>query len=39
MIAAGVTRQFDARFGDNGAQFVKNVYGGLWWQGRLGGSL
>jgi glyoxylase-like metal-dependent hydrolase (beta-lactamase superfamily II) len=39
MIAAGVTKEFDARFGANGAQFVQNVYGGLWWQGRLGGSL
>jgi glyoxylase-like metal-dependent hydrolase (beta-lactamase superfamily II) len=39
MIAAGVTREFDAQFGPNGEQFVRNVYGGLWWQGRLNGSL
>jgi glyoxylase-like metal-dependent hydrolase (beta-lactamase superfamily II) len=39
MIAAGVTKEFDATFGPNSAEFVSNVYGGLWWQGRLNGSL
>ena len=39
MIAAGVTREFDALFGANSERFVRNVYGGLWWQGRLNGSL
>jgi glyoxylase-like metal-dependent hydrolase (beta-lactamase superfamily II) len=39
MIAAGVTREFDGTFGTNRDRFVQNVYGGLWWQGRLSGSL
>ena len=39
MIAAGVTREFDSLFGANSERFIRNVYGGLWWQGRLGGSL
>jgi glyoxylase-like metal-dependent hydrolase (beta-lactamase superfamily II) len=39
MLAAGVTKEFDASFGNNGAEFVTNVYGGLWWQGRLNGAL
>jgi hypothetical protein len=39
MIAAGVTQEFDALFGANSERFVRNVYGGLWWQGRLNGSL
>jgi glyoxylase-like metal-dependent hydrolase (beta-lactamase superfamily II) len=39
MIAADVTREFDSSFGTNREQFVENVYGGLWWQGRLTGSL
>jgi glyoxylase-like metal-dependent hydrolase (beta-lactamase superfamily II) len=39
MIAADVTREFDDDFGTNRARFIENVYGGLWWQGRLTGSL
>jgi glyoxylase-like metal-dependent hydrolase (beta-lactamase superfamily II) len=39
MIGAGVTREFDALFGADSERFVRNVYGGLWWQGRLNGSL
>lgn len=39
MLAAGVTAEFDAAWGDNRERFVANVYGGLWWQGRLDGSL
>lgn len=39
MLEAGVTDEFDAHWGDNRRRFVSNVYGGLWWQGRLDGSL
>jgi hypothetical protein len=39
MLAAGVTDDFDARWGDNRERFVANVYGGLWWVGRLTNSL
>jgi cyclase len=39
MLAAGVTADFDARWGSNRDRFVSNVYNGLWWQGRLDGSL
>ena len=39
MIASGVTAEFDARFGDEGALFIRNVYEGLWWAGRLTNSL
>jgi len=39
MIAARVTAEFDSTWGENHEQFVTNVYGGLWWQGRLDGSL
>jgi glyoxylase-like metal-dependent hydrolase (beta-lactamase superfamily II) len=39
MLAAGVTKEFDAAWGDNRERFVANVYDGLWWQGRLDGSL
>lgn len=39
MVEAGVTDDFDAVWGDNRERFVTNVYGGLWWQGRLDGSL
>jgi glyoxylase-like metal-dependent hydrolase (beta-lactamase superfamily II) len=38
MIAAHVTEDYDAAWGDP-AQFVSNVYAGLWWGGRLGGTL
>ena len=31
MIEAQITEEFDARFGNNGALFVSNVYEGLWW--------
>lgn len=39
MVAAGVTAEFDADWGHNRERFIANVYGGLWWQGRLGDSL
>ena len=39
MLAAGVTDEFDQYWGDNTARFVANVYGGLWWVGRLTNSL
>ena len=39
MIAAGVTDEFDAGWGNNRDLFLTNVYNGLWWQGRLDGSL
>lgn len=39
MLAAGVTAEFDAAWGDNRERFVTNIYGGLWWQGRLQQSL
>ncbi len=39
MVASGVTDEFDAVWGDNRERFVANVYGGLWWQGRLQNSL
>jgi len=39
MLAAGVTSEFDAAWGDNRARFVANIYNGLWWAGRLSDSL
>lgn len=39
MLAAGVTKEFDAQWGGDPTRFVYNVYNGLWWQGRLDGSL
>lgn len=39
MIASGVTAEFDADWGANRERFISNVYDGLWWQGRLDGSL
>jgi cyclase len=39
MLAAGVTDEFDAKWGGNRARFVANVYNGLWWAGRLSDSL
>lgn len=39
MLAAGVTEEFDAQWGNNRERFVSNVYGGLWWVGRLTNSL
>jgi cyclase len=39
MIAAGVTDEFDSAWGDNRERFIENIYNGLWWQGRLNGSL
>ena len=39
MIAAGVTAEFDGAWGTNRERFISNVYDGLWWQGRLNGSL
>ena len=31
MIAAGLTKEFDARFGNDARQFIANTYQGLWW--------
>jgi hypothetical protein len=31
MIAAGLTKEFDARFGSDARQFIANTYQGLWW--------
>jgi cyclase len=39
MLAAGVTEEFDAKWGGNRARFVANIYNGLWWAGRLSDSL
>jgi len=39
MLAAGVTKEFDAKWGDNRDRFVANIYNGLWWAGRLSDSL
>jgi glyoxylase-like metal-dependent hydrolase (beta-lactamase superfamily II) len=39
MLAAGVTNEFDAAWGDNRDRFVANIYNGLWWAGRLSDSL
>jgi glyoxylase-like metal-dependent hydrolase (beta-lactamase superfamily II) len=39
MLAAGVTDEFDAKWGANRARFVANIYNGLWWAGRLSDSL
>jgi len=39
MIASGVTKDFDGRYGTDGALFTRNTYEGLWWAGRLTNSL
>ena len=39
MLAADITADFDAAWGDNRERFVANIYHGLWWAGRLDGSL
>ena len=39
MLAAGVTNEFDAAWGENRERFVANIYHGLWWAGRLSDSL
>jgi cyclase len=39
MLDAGATEGFDAAWGANGERFVANIYHGLWWAGRLDGSL
>jgi hypothetical protein len=39
MLAAGVTDEFDAKWGSNRERFVANIYNGLWWAGRLSDSL
>jgi glyoxylase-like metal-dependent hydrolase (beta-lactamase superfamily II) len=31
MIDAGLTKEFDARFGPDARQFITNTYQGLWW--------
>lgn len=39
MLDANVTEGFDAKWGNNRERFVANIYHGLWWAGRLDGSL
>jgi cyclase len=39
MLEAGVTNEFDAKWGGNRERFVANIYNGLWWAGRLSDSL
>jgi len=39
MLGAEITADFDAAWGDNRERFVANIYHGLWWAGRLDGSL
>jgi len=39
MLAADVTSGFDSAWGANRERFVANIYHGLWWAGRLDGSL
>ena len=39
MLDAGVTAEFDAKWGTNRERFVANIYHGLWWAGRLSDSL
>lgn len=39
MLDANVTDGFDAKWGANRDRFVANIYHGLWWAGRLDGSL
>jgi cyclase len=39
MLEADVTAGFDADWGSNRERFVANIYHGLWWAGRLDGSL
>lgn len=39
MLDADVTKDFDAAWGANRERFVANIYHGLWWAGRLDGSL
>jgi glyoxylase-like metal-dependent hydrolase (beta-lactamase superfamily II) len=31
MIAAGITQEFDERYGEGSAQFIANAYEGMWW--------
>jgi glyoxylase-like metal-dependent hydrolase (beta-lactamase superfamily II) len=31
MIAAGITKEFDERYGTDSAQFIANAYEGMWW--------
>jgi cyclase len=39
MLDTDVTADFDAAWGANRERFVANIYHGLWWAGRLDGSL
>ena len=39
MLDAGVTKEFDGKWGSNRERFVANIYNGLWWAGRLSDSL
>jgi hypothetical protein len=31
MIAAGITKEFDERYGKDSEQFIVNAYEGMWW--------
>ncbi len=37
MLAESLTQEFDARWGDP-AQFIHNIYDGMWWGGRVRGA-
>lgn len=39
MIAARISQDFDARFGDDAELFIANTYHGLWWGRRLRGAV
>ncbi|HEX7081454.1 MAG TPA: MBL fold metallo-hydrolase [Gammaproteobacteria bacterium] len=39
MIEEGVTKDFDAQWGNGSKQFVSNAYDGLWWGGRVSGVI
>ncbi len=38
IIAAGITKEFDAKFGKDVDLFITNIYRGIWWGGRLRGA-
>ncbi len=38
IIAADITKEFDAQFGTDVALFITNIYRGIWWGGRLRGA-
>ncbi len=39
IVAAGITKEFDATYGTDSAQFIANTYQGLWWGNRLRGAV